>query len=125
MLSELAGRLLAAGQILLGLPLLEQAAAREGTALRDVRLAIDHLCRGEARARASGETTFAEFAERVISGKLAEQYPDHVKAIRRPDLYRGTSTGRWVPLAFATGNRLPAESRELTRTLREVWTTGA
>ncbi|WP_437338445.1 tyrosine-type recombinase/integrase [Sorangium sp. So ce394] len=89
MLSELAGRLLAAGQIVLGLPLLEQAAAREGTALRDVRLAIDHLCRGEARARASGETTFAEFAERVVSGKLAEQYPDHVKAIRRPDLYRG------------------------------------
>ncbi|WP_437529279.1 tyrosine-type recombinase/integrase [Sorangium sp. So ce726] len=38
---------------------------------------------------ASGETTFAEFAERVVSGKLAEQYPDHVKAIRRPDLYRG------------------------------------
>ncbi|WP_437298910.1 tyrosine-type recombinase/integrase [Sorangium sp. So ce426] len=88
-LSELAGRLLAAGQIVLGLPLLEQAAAREGTALRDVRLAIDHLCRGEARARATGETTFAEFAERVVSGKLAEQYPDHVKAIRRPDLYRG------------------------------------
>ncbi|WP_437587918.1 tyrosine-type recombinase/integrase [Sorangium sp. So ce1000] len=86
-LSELAGGLLAAGQIVLGLPLLEQAAAREGSALRDVRLAINHLCRGEARARASGETTFAEFAERVLSGKLAEQYPDHVKAIRTADKY--------------------------------------
>ncbi|WP_080599200.1 hypothetical protein [Sorangium cellulosum] len=43
----------------------------------------------EARARASGETTFAEFAERVVSEKLAEEYPDHVKVIRRPDLYRG------------------------------------
>ncbi|WP_437968071.1 tyrosine-type recombinase/integrase [Sorangium sp. So ce260] len=88
MLSELAGRLLAAGQIVLGLPLLEQAAAREGNALRDVRLAIDQLCKGEARARATGETTFAEFAERVLSGKLAEQYPDHVKAIRSADDYR-------------------------------------
>ncbi|WP_234022496.1 tyrosine-type recombinase/integrase [Sorangium cellulosum] len=87
-LSELAGRLLAAGQIVLGLPLLEQAAAREGNALRDVRLAIDQLCKGEARARATGETTFAEFAERVLSGKLAEQYPDHVKAIRSADDYR-------------------------------------
>ncbi|WP_437323559.1 hypothetical protein [Sorangium sp. So ce381] len=74
-------------RIVLGLPLLEQAAAREGSALRDVRLAINHLCRGEARARASGETTFAEFAERVLSGKLAEQYPDHVKAIRTADKY--------------------------------------
>ncbi|XXX78972.1 tyrosine-type recombinase/integrase [Sorangium sp. So ce134] len=88
MLSELAGRLLAAGQIVLGMPLLEQAAAREGNALRDVRLAIDQLCKGEARARATGETTFAEFAERVLSGKLAEQYPDHVKAIRSADDYR-------------------------------------
>ncbi|WP_438022648.1 hypothetical protein [Sorangium sp. So ce233] len=50
-LADLAGRLLAAGQIVLGMPLLEQAAAREGTALRDVRLAIDQLCRGEARLR--------------------------------------------------------------------------
>ncbi|WP_437895189.1 hypothetical protein [Sorangium sp. So ce124] len=72
---------------MLRLPLLEQAAAREGSALRDVRLAINHLCRGEARARASGETTFAEFAERVLSGKLAEQYPDHVKAIWTADKY--------------------------------------
>ncbi|WP_434044048.1 MULTISPECIES: tyrosine-type recombinase/integrase [Sorangium] len=87
-LSELAGSLLAAGQIVLGLPLLEQAAAREGNALRDVRLAIDQLCKGQARARATGETTFAEFAERVLSGKLAEQYPDHVKAIRGADDYR-------------------------------------
>ncbi|WP_437303928.1 tyrosine-type recombinase/integrase [Sorangium sp. So ce388] len=87
-LSELAGRLLATGQIVLGLPLLEQASAREGNALRDVRLAIDQLCKGEARARATGETTFAEFAERVLSGKLAEQYPDHVKAIRSADDYR-------------------------------------
>ncbi|XXY44986.1 tyrosine-type recombinase/integrase [Sorangium sp. So ce269] len=87
-LSELAGRLLAAGQIVLGVPLLEQAAAREGNALRDVRLAIDHLCKGEARARSSGETTFAEFAELFLSGKLAEQYPDHVKAIRSVDDYR-------------------------------------
>ncbi|WP_437632411.1 tyrosine-type recombinase/integrase [Sorangium sp. So ce854] len=87
-LAELAGRLIAAGQVVLGVPLLEQAAAREGNALRDVRLAIDHLCRGEARARATGETTFAEFAERVLSGELAEQYPDHVKAIRSADNYR-------------------------------------
>ncbi|WP_437276069.1 tyrosine-type recombinase/integrase [Sorangium sp. So ce375] len=87
-LADLAGHLLAAGQIVLGLPLLEQAAAREGNALRDVRLAVDQLCRGEARARATGETTFAEFAERVLSGKLAEQYPDHVKAIRSTDDYR-------------------------------------
>ncbi|WP_437323586.1 tyrosine-type recombinase/integrase [Sorangium sp. So ce381] len=86
-LADLSRHLLAAGQIVLGLPLLEQAAAREGSALRDVRLAINHLCRGEARARASGETTFAEFAERVLSGKLAEQYPDHVKAIRTADKY--------------------------------------
>ncbi|XXT23981.1 hypothetical protein WME94_20805 [Sorangium sp. So ce429] len=50
-LADLAGRLLAAGQIVLGMPLLEQAAACEGTALRDVRLAIDRLCRGEARLR--------------------------------------------------------------------------
>ncbi|WP_438012004.1 tyrosine-type recombinase/integrase [Sorangium sp. So ce321] len=88
MLADLAGRLLAAGQIVLGLPLLEQAAAREGSALRDLRLAIDQLCRGEARPRASGETTFAEFAESVVSGKLAEQYPLHVKALRRPEQYR-------------------------------------
>ncbi|WP_437740888.1 site-specific integrase [Sorangium sp. So ce1504] len=88
-LSDLAGRLLAAGQIVLGMPLLEHAAAREGSALRDVRLAIDQLCRGEARARATGETTFAEFAERVLSGQLAEQYPDHVRAIRSADDYRG------------------------------------
>ncbi|WP_437779107.1 tyrosine-type recombinase/integrase [Sorangium sp. So ce1097] len=87
-LADLAGRLLAAGQIVLGLPLLEHAAAREGNALRDVRLAIDQLCRGEARARATGETTFAEFAERVLSGALAEQYPDHVKVIRSADDYR-------------------------------------
>ncbi|WP_437933836.1 tyrosine-type recombinase/integrase [Sorangium sp. So ce341] len=87
MLADLSRHLLAAGQIVLGLPLLEQAAAREGSALRDVRIAINHLCRGEARARASGETTFAEFAERVLSGKLAEQYPDHVKAIRTADKY--------------------------------------
>ncbi|WP_437957633.1 hypothetical protein WME76_41015 [Sorangium sp. So ce119] len=87
-LAELAGRLIAAGQVVLGVPLLEQAAAREGNALRDVRLAIDHLCRGEARARATGETTFAEFAERVLSGELAEQYPDHVKAIQSADNYR-------------------------------------
>ncbi|WP_437875267.1 tyrosine-type recombinase/integrase [Sorangium sp. So ce513] len=87
-LAELAGRLIAAGQVVLGVPLLEQAAAREGNALRDVRLAIDHLCRGEARARATGETTFAEFAARVLSGELAEQYPDHVKAIRSADNYR-------------------------------------
>ncbi|WP_437829838.1 hypothetical protein [Sorangium sp. So ce1153] len=86
-MADLSRHLLAAGQVVLGLPLLEQAAAREGSALRDVRLAIDHLCRGEARARASGETTFAEFAERVLSGKLAEQYPDHVKAIRTADKY--------------------------------------
>ena len=72
-LSELAGRRLAAGQIVLGVPLLEQAAAREGNALRHVRVAIDQLCKGEARARAAGETTFAEFAERALSGKLAEQ----------------------------------------------------
>ncbi|XXX73319.1 tyrosine-type recombinase/integrase [Sorangium sp. So ce134] len=87
-LAELAGRLLAAGQIVLGLPLLEQAAAREGSAFRDVRLAIDQLCKGEARARPSGETTFAEFAERVLSGQLAEQYPDHVKATRSAYHYR-------------------------------------
>ncbi|AUX39930.1 uncharacterized protein SOCE26_013250 [Sorangium cellulosum] len=87
-LADLAGRLLAAGQIVLGMPLLEQAAAREGNALRDVRLAIDQLCRGEARARATGETTFGEFAERVLSGQLAEQYPDHVKKIRGVGTYR-------------------------------------
>ncbi|WP_437981372.1 tyrosine-type recombinase/integrase [Sorangium sp. So ce117] len=87
-LAELAGRLLAAGQIVLGMPLLEQAGARDGNALRDVRLAIDQLCKGEARARATGETTFAEFAERVLSGQLAEQYPDHVKAIRSANNYR-------------------------------------
>ncbi|WP_441290258.1 tyrosine-type recombinase/integrase [Sorangium sp. KYC3313] len=87
-LADLAGRLLAAGQIVLGLPLLERAAAREGSALRDVRLAIEQLCRGEARARASGETTFAEFAELVVSGRLAEQYPLHVKALRHPEQYR-------------------------------------
>ncbi|KYF63848.1 DNA integration/recombination/inversion protein [Sorangium cellulosum] len=87
-LADLAGRLLAAGQIVLGMPLLEQAAAREGTALRDVRLAIDQLCRGEARLRPSGETTFAEFAELVVSGWLAEQYPLHVKPLRRPEQYR-------------------------------------
>ncbi|XXX77692.1 tyrosine-type recombinase/integrase [Sorangium sp. So ce134] len=87
-LSELAGRLLAAGQIVIGVPLLEQAAAREGTALRDVRLAIDQLCKGEARPRSSGDTTFAEFAERVLSGQLAEQYPLHVKPLRHPEQYR-------------------------------------
>ncbi|WP_437623841.1 tyrosine-type recombinase/integrase [Sorangium sp. So ce1151] len=87
-LSELAGHLIAAGQVVLGLPLLEQAAAREGNALRHVRLAIEQLCRGEARARASGETTFAEFAELVVSGRLAEQYPLHVKALRHPEQYR-------------------------------------
>ncbi|WP_148313360.1 tyrosine-type recombinase/integrase [Sorangium cellulosum] len=87
-LADLAGRLLAAGQIVLGLPLLEQAAAREGRALHDVRLAIEQLCKGEARARPSGEITFAEFAELVVSGRLAEQYPLHVKALRRPEPYR-------------------------------------
>ncbi|MGK3959485.1 tyrosine-type recombinase/integrase [Sorangium sp. So ce118] len=86
-LADLSRRLLVAGQIVLGLPLLEQAAAREGSALRDVRLAIEQLCKGEARPRASGETTFAAFAERVLSGKLAEQYPDHVKTIRTADKY--------------------------------------
>ncbi|WP_437604397.1 hypothetical protein [Sorangium sp. So ce590] len=70
------------------LPLLERAAAREGSGLRDVRLAIEQLCRGEERARASGETTFAEFAELVVSGRLAEQYPLHVKALRHPEQYR-------------------------------------
>ncbi|WP_437979242.1 tyrosine-type recombinase/integrase [Sorangium sp. So ce295] len=87
-LADLAGRLLAAGQIVLGIPLLEHAAAREGSALRDVRLAIDQLCKGEARARATGESTFGEFAERVLSGSLTEQYPDHVKAIRGVRTYR-------------------------------------
>ncbi|XXY13487.1 tyrosine-type recombinase/integrase [Sorangium sp. So ce216] len=87
-LAELAGRLLAAGQIVIGVPLLEQAASREGTALRDVRLAIDQLCKGEARPRSSGDTTFAEFAERVLSGHLAEQYPLHVKPLRHPEQYR-------------------------------------
>ncbi|AUX38785.1 uncharacterized protein SOCE26_001630 [Sorangium cellulosum] len=80
--------MLAAGQIVVGVPLLEQAAAREGTALRDVRLAIDQLCKGEARPRSSGDTTFAEFAERVLSGQLAEQYPLHVKPLRHPEQYR-------------------------------------
>ncbi|WP_437720976.1 tyrosine-type recombinase/integrase [Sorangium sp. So ce861] len=92
-LADLSRRLLVAGQIVLGLPLLEQVAAREGSALRDVRLAIEQLCKGEARPRASGETTFAAFAERVLSGKLAEQYP-------YPDEDQRLMRSQLVPLCF-------------------------
>ncbi|WP_437636863.1 hypothetical protein [Sorangium sp. So ce854] len=84
----LSRRLLAAGQIVLGLPPLEQAAAREGSALRDVRLAIEQLCEGQACPRGSGETTFAAFAERVLPGKLAEQCSDHVNRPKRQHVER-------------------------------------
>jgi len=87
-LVDLARRLLAAGQIVLGQPLLERAAAREGRALRDVTEAIDVLCRGDYRARASAEMTFGAFTEHYLSGDLAEQHPDHVDKIKTVEDYR-------------------------------------
>lgn len=70
-------------QIALGMPLLEQAAAREGSARRDGRLAIDQLCRGEARRRPSGGPVplprlMLDHADRVIS-----MLPRHLEASSR------------------------------------------
>ena len=88
LLAELVARLLAAGQIVLGLPLLRRAGTRDGRALKDVIDAIDLICKHGGHARPSAGTTFAEFVERYLSGTLADQHPDHVRRIKSVDDYQ-------------------------------------
>jgi len=89
LLAELGAKLVTAGKVILGFPLLERAGARDGKALEDVKAAIDALCRGEARQRPSGEISFKEFAEQHwLSGELAKQHPDRVRTIKAFASYR-------------------------------------
>lgn len=79
LLSELAEKLLAAGRIELGFPLLERAAQREGTALADVVRAVDAIANGDVVVRPKAEMTFRQLGEMWTSGEIARRYPDHVE----------------------------------------------
>jgi integrase len=79
LLAELAAKLRAAGRIDMGLPLLERAAAREGTALADVVRGVEAMCKGEVLRKPTGETTFRQVAEQWLTGELTRLFPDHVK----------------------------------------------
>jgi integrase/mRNA-degrading endonuclease toxin of MazEF toxin-antitoxin module len=78
-LADMATQLARAGRFDVALPLLERAASRDGKALADVVEAAKRVCSGDATP-VSTLVTFAEFAERWTSGKLAARYPDHVKS---------------------------------------------
>ena len=79
LLADVAARLVAAGRADVTLPLIQRAAARDGKALADVIEAAKRLVAGDS-SPASTFVTFGEFAERWTSGKLAKQYPDHVRS---------------------------------------------
>jgi hypothetical protein len=111
--AKLARRLLAAGQIELGLPLLERAASRDGKALEAVVAAVETLCKGEARARPSGSVTIEDLGKRWTSGELARDYPDHVRA-------KASAEGRCVALRslHRSRDRPRARRRRDARPLR-------
>jgi integrase len=79
LLAELAAKLRAAGRVDMGLPLLERAAEREGTALADVVRAIEAMCKGEVIRKPTGKTTFRQVAEQWLSGELHRRFPDNIK----------------------------------------------
>ncbi|MCC6556018.1 MAG: tyrosine-type recombinase/integrase, partial [Polyangiaceae bacterium] len=97
LLSDLADRLAAARQIVVGLPLLERAAVSEGQILAGVRNAIDLLCRGEGGAKQT-EATFADIANAWVSGELRKRYPDHVKPLEDVRKYRSNFDLYILPL---------------------------
>lgn len=79
LLVRLADRLVASGQVVLGFPLLQKAAQRDGRALDATVEAIERLAEGDVRTRTTGEATIRQIGERWTSGNLASEFPDHVR----------------------------------------------
>ncbi len=79
LLVRLADRLVASGQVVLGFPLLEAAAARDGRALEAVETAIERVANGDTRPKTTGEATIRQIGERWTSGDLASEFPDQAR----------------------------------------------
>ncbi|MFO0593584.1 MAG: tyrosine-type recombinase/integrase [Polyangiaceae bacterium] len=77
--SELADRLIAAGRIEIGLPLIEKAAKAEGKILTQIKYSVEHICKGESSKLPTGETTFEDVATKWLTGELSRQFKDNVK----------------------------------------------
>lgn len=79
-MAEMAGGLLAKGQIGAGLPLLERAAeATDERTLHAIVTLAKKVARGEAVMKPGSATTIRDLASRWTSGELARLYPAHVK----------------------------------------------
>ncbi len=99
LLCELADRLVAAGQLAVGLPLLERAAVTEGGILAGVQKAIDLLCQGRTEGELKKEvTTFADIANAWVSGELRARFPDHVRPLKTARKHRGNFNRHILPL---------------------------
>jgi hypothetical protein len=61
------------------------AKARAGRPWEFVVGAVDALCAGQTREKASGAPTLADWAKQWVTGELAKKYPDHVRAKRSAD----------------------------------------
>lgn len=78
-LAKLARDLDKAGHADIAPSLLERAAERDGSGLKDVLEAARRLCDGEASAPMSVLETFRSFGTRWTSGELHRKWPDHVR----------------------------------------------
>jgi integrase len=102
-LAELAAKLRDAGLGELAPEFLDRAAEREGRALDEVRKAVQKLCESGVANREPIAVSFREFAELWTSGKLAQRYPDHVKAKRTAD----TDTSRLEAHVYPIAGHVP------------------
>lgn len=79
-IAEVADALVTAGRRDLVRSTAEQlAAAATDARLAAVRKAAEKIASGALRAGVSHDITFADWADRYVSGRLAEAHPDHVK----------------------------------------------
>jgi hypothetical protein len=113
-LADLAAKLRDAGLGELAPEFLERAAEREGRALDEVRKAVQKLCESGVANREPIAVSFREFAELWTSGKLAQRFPDHVKAKRTAD----TDTSRLEAHVSRSRGMFPSSrSRWIMRSL--------
>lgn len=86
LLISVADRLRDAGRLDVAKDLLKKVGVREGKALEAVMKAIDAVCIGAtARKRSADEITFKDFAKQWTSGRLHDEFPDHVKLKKTAD----------------------------------------